>query len=246
MALTDKQRRFVDEYLIDFNATAAYKRAGYKAASETVAASEGFKLLRKPKIAEYLSERQKALQERTEITQDMVLKRWWEIATADPNELVQYRRLCCRHCWGIDNQYQWTESEFLKAQSDASENSKEAPDGAGGIGYDVNREPNPDCPECGGEGRGKIHVNDTRRLKGAARLLYAGVKSGKEGLEVKMQDQAKALENVARHIGMFKNTVELTGKDGGPVEFRKSLQDMTDDELLSLATGSGAGAADPA
>jgi hypothetical protein len=244
MALTDKQRRFVDEYLIDFNASAAYKRAGY-AAKGNAAEVNAARLLRNAQVQAYLSERQKTLQERTEITQEMVLKRWWEIATADPNDLVQYRRLCCRHCWGIDHLYQWTESEFQKAQSDADENGKEAPDGAGGVGYDVNREPNPECPECGGEGRGKIHVNDTRRLKGAARLLYAGVKSGKEGLEVKMQDQAKALENVARHIGMFKNTVELTGKDGGPVEFRKSLQDMTDDELLAIASGGGKGAANP-
>jgi phage terminase small subunit len=29
-ALSPKQKRFVDEYLIDTNATAAYKRAGYK------------------------------------------------------------------------------------------------------------------------------------------------------------------------------------------------------------------------
>jgi phage terminase small subunit len=243
MALTDKQRRFVDEYLIDFNATAAYKRAGYVAKGNAAEAAAS-RLLSNVKVQAYLAERQQALQQRTEITQEMVLRRWWEIATADPNDLVQYRRMCCRHCWGIDHAYQWTEAEFVKAQTTANED--EQPDASGGFGYDVNREPNPECPECGGEGRGKIHVNDTRRLRGAARLLYAGVKSGKEGLEVKMQDQAKALENVARHIGMFKNTVELTGKNGGPVEFRKSLQDMTDDELLSLATGSGTGATDPA
>lgn len=30
MALTPKQKRFVAEYLVDLNATAAAKRAGYK------------------------------------------------------------------------------------------------------------------------------------------------------------------------------------------------------------------------
>ncbi|OHX19562.1 hypothetical protein BI344_17815 [Chromobacterium sphagni] len=36
---------------------------------------------------------------RTEITADMVLDRLWQIAAADPNDLVQYRRENCRYCW---------------------------------------------------------------------------------------------------------------------------------------------------
>ncbi|PAE74486.1 terminase small subunit [Bacillus velezensis] len=48
--LTPKRKRFVDEYLIDLNATQAYIRAGYKVKSESVAAVESHKLLRNPKI----------------------------------------------------------------------------------------------------------------------------------------------------------------------------------------------------
>jgi phage terminase small subunit len=53
--LTAKQQRFVDEYLIDLNATAAYKRAGYKGQgnSAEVTASQ---LLRNPKIAQAVKE----------------------------------------------------------------------------------------------------------------------------------------------------------------------------------------------
>ncbi len=51
--LTAKQRRFADEYLIDLNATAAYKRAGYVGKGNTaeVCASQ---LLSNPKVAEYV------------------------------------------------------------------------------------------------------------------------------------------------------------------------------------------------
>lgn len=51
MSLTAKQQRFVAEYLIDLNATAAYKRAGYKGQGNTaeVTASQ---LLSNPKVAE--------------------------------------------------------------------------------------------------------------------------------------------------------------------------------------------------
>ena len=45
--LTDKQKRFVDEYQVDLNATAAAKRAGY---SEKTAYSMGQRLLKKVEI----------------------------------------------------------------------------------------------------------------------------------------------------------------------------------------------------
>lgn len=243
MALTAKQRRFVDEYVIDQNATQAAIRAGYSSKS---AESIGFENLSKPEIAAYLAERRQDMQERTEISADMVLQRWWAIATADPNDLVQYRRGCCRHCWGVAHQYQWTQGELDHARSEAIRLAKTPPDDAGGAGFDARLAPNPECPECGGEGRGKVHVFDTRRLTGAAKLLYAGVRVGKDGLEVKMRDQDKALENVARHLGMFKERVELTGKDGRPIQTshvpldlsKLTYEELQDLERLTLAAQS--------
>lgn len=43
--LTERQRRFCDEYLIDFNGTQAYYRAGYKAKRDVVAANGSRNLL---------------------------------------------------------------------------------------------------------------------------------------------------------------------------------------------------------
>lgn len=54
MALTDKQKRFCDEYLIDTNATQAAIRAGY---SEKTARQAGAENLSKPYIREYIDER---------------------------------------------------------------------------------------------------------------------------------------------------------------------------------------------
>lgn len=80
MKLTAKQVRFVDEYLVDFNATQAAIRAGYKAKTAHVIGAEN---LRKPKIAEEIARRQKDLQKRTEISQDRVVKELARIAFAD-------------------------------------------------------------------------------------------------------------------------------------------------------------------
>ena len=80
MKLTAKQIRFVDEYLVDFNATQAAIRAGY---SKKTAAFIGAENLRKPQIAKEISRRQKDLQQRTEVTQEQVVKELARLAFAD-------------------------------------------------------------------------------------------------------------------------------------------------------------------
>lgn len=80
MALTPKQKRFVAEYLIDLNATAAAKRAGY---SEKTAYSIGIENLKKPEIQSAIQEAQTERQKRTEITQDMVLRETAKLAFFD-------------------------------------------------------------------------------------------------------------------------------------------------------------------
>ena len=80
MKLTAKQIRFVDEYIVDFNATQAAIRAGYKAKTAHVIGAEN---LRKPKIAEEIARRQKDLQRRTEVTQERVVKELARIAFAN-------------------------------------------------------------------------------------------------------------------------------------------------------------------
>lgn len=69
--LTDKQRLFVQEYLVDLNATQAAIRAGY---SEATAYAQGSRLLKHVEIAAAIAAAQGARSERTEITQDYVLQ----------------------------------------------------------------------------------------------------------------------------------------------------------------------------
>lgn len=222
--LTAKQQRFVEEYLIDLNGAAAARRAGYSIKTARQQADEN---LSKPDILAAIDEAQRVLSERTQITQEMVLRRWWDIATADPNELIQYRRTNCRHCHGVDFEYQWLDdAEFKKALAVAAAvegaTYEMLPTDDGGYGFNKKADPHPNCPKCGGEGCEDIFAHDTRQLLGAARLLYAGVKITKDGLEIKLKDQDKALENVARHLGMFKDRVE---------------HDITDDLAAAIIAG---------
>src|SRR5450432_973264 len=72
--LTGKQLRFVEEFLIDCNATAAYKRAGYKVTSDAAAQAAASRLLANPKVAAAIEAAKKARSDRTEVTIDFVVR----------------------------------------------------------------------------------------------------------------------------------------------------------------------------
>lgn len=90
--LTEKQKRFCEEYLIDLNATRAYMAAYPRVKNENTAAACASENLRKPKVKEYLDERKKDRKKRTEITQDRVLRELATIAFTNATEIVSYDR----------------------------------------------------------------------------------------------------------------------------------------------------------
>lgn len=83
--LTPKQQRFVEEYLIDLNATQAAIRAGY---SPRTANEQGAQNLAKLSVAEAIAEAQAEREERTKIDADYVLKRLVEIDQMDVLDIM--------------------------------------------------------------------------------------------------------------------------------------------------------------
>lgn len=71
MALTPKQQAFVNEYLVDLNATQAATRAGYSARTASVIGHEN---LTKPEVQAAIQAAMQKRAERTEITADYVLR----------------------------------------------------------------------------------------------------------------------------------------------------------------------------
>ncbi len=69
--LTPKQQRFVEEYLIDLNATQAAIRAGY---SEKTAQEQSSRLLSNVMVQEAVQKAKNKLSERTELTVEMVVQ----------------------------------------------------------------------------------------------------------------------------------------------------------------------------
>lgn len=191
--LSDKEKLFVSYYLECRNKYEAYRKAGYTGGDRNARM-----LYRKPSVARAINQGIEQLSEQAILNAQDILRHWHEIAIADPGEISQMRRVCCRYCWGFNNHYQWIdESEYDKAAEKAAKDSKAPPDQTGGFGFVANDDPNPDCPKCAGEGIEDVFLADTRDLVGPARRLIAGVKKTKFGIEVMTRDQDAALKNLA-------------------------------------------------
>lgn len=212
--LPKKWAIFAHEYLVDFNGAAAAVRAGY---SERGAKVQASRMLTNPNLQAAIRELVDARASRLEIDGDEIVRRWYSILNADPNELSQYRRLCCRHCWGNGFQRQYTPGEYKRAKLQHAETRAEmlfksdqkidigefavAP----GDWFDKRKDPNPECPECHGDGVGEPFFLDTRKLSPAALALFAGVRETRDGMEIMMASREKASENLARALGLFKD-----------------------------------------
>lgn len=231
--LSPKVKLFIAEYLKDHNATAAAERAGYSDPNY------GRQLITNPNVAQAIAQQQKASIVRTLADADEVLAQMWQLATFDANQLSQYRRGACRYCWGFGHHYQWRDAvEFEEQRLKAIERKGREPEDAGGYGYDHNREPNPTCPRCNGDGIGQPYFADTRKLPPDAALAYSGVKVGKNGVEITAISRERMFEAVMKRLGLADSEfaqrlqqIEINRRQLEVEKLRKELSgDGEDDE----------------
>lgn len=198
--MNDKQRRFVEEYLIDLNATQAAIRAGYSAKT---AYSAGQRLLKDVEVQRAVTDAQGKRSARTEITQDRVLQELARIGFADMRKLLR-----------------WT-GNLPKMDEAKAEESGEVEISVANF----------------------VQLFDSDELDDDTAACISEISQTKDGaLKVKLHDKRAALEAIGRHLGMFKDRVEHTGKDGGPIQFDqvKSDADAFESSIARLAAATGA------
>lgn len=151
MALTPKQQLFVEEYLIDLNATQAAIRAGY---SPNNADKIGSELLGKTRVSEAIKIAMAERSRRTGINQDRILAELAKIALVNPARVVNFDEATIRE--------------------DA--------------------------------------LPEDLAAVASVKVKHFPTKDG-EGIEreVKFHDKNKALDLAGRHLGMFKDRLELSG-----------------------------------
>lgn len=228
--LTEKQEIFVRNYVLWKDATKAY-RASFDCSRMTDATvyRRAFELKSHPKITAIINERREQLA--SEVISDVkaLITDLAMISNADPAKLVRHEVNNCRHCHGKGFKWQWkNEHEWALACAAVTDKNaaldrkrNAAPEGdsirmqehdpmpsdEGGYGYVLDGYPNPDCPVCLGEGVSRTVIADMRRLGPYEAKLYAGIKTTKDGIEVKMRDQDGAVDKLMRALGAYKDGV---------------------------------------
>lgn len=182
MALTPKQKIFADEYLIDLNATRAYKVAYPNVKKDEVAKAAGSRLLTNVNVADYVQKRMDERSHRTEITQDMVLQELARLGFFD------IRKLFDDHGKPLDISMIDDDTAACIAGMDVLD------------AYD-------------GSGEDKEFIGYIKKYK--------------------LSDKLKALELLGRHLGMFRDKVELSGE----VKTENPYAGLTTEELKKLIHG---------
>lgn len=149
--MTKKQKRFIEEYLIDLNATQAAIRAGYKAGSPQRASEIGAQLLQNTQVLDEISKAMAERSKRTGVNADRVVMELAKIAFINATDVIDPRTAT---------------------------------------------------------------VKESALPEDTAAIQSVKVKTfGEDGLEreIKMADKLKALELLGKHLGMFKDKVEVSG-----------------------------------
>lgn len=179
--LSAKVRRFVDEYLIDLNATQAAIRSGY---SPAAAHNQGSRLTGRPDVQAAISAAQATRSRRTEITADRVVEELARVAFFDLRRVFR-------------------------------------PNGT--------LIPVAELPEDVSAALVSVDLATVAKGEGAVEHIA----------KIKTADKLRALEALARHLGMFRDRVEVSGPEGGPIQTTRSfdigsLQGKTADELSKM------------
>lgn len=184
--LSKKQQAFIQEYLIDLNATQAAIRAGY---SSHTAHEQGAQLLAKLSIRAEVDKAMAIRSRRTGISQDRVLHEVAKIAFADIKDFVS----------------------FYTAKTV--------------VDYDDNGAPIVDYKQV-------VEVKPSSEVDGT---LISEISIAKDGtLKFKLHDKGAALDKLGKHLGMFVDRMEHTGKDGGPIQTQVDLSGLSIDDLRQM------------
>ena len=183
--MTPKQQRFVEEYLVDLNAAAAARRAGY---SVRTADAIGRENLGKPTVAAAIAAAQQNRSERTQVDSDWVLKRLHRDATADIADLFDEQgRMKPADQWPDA----WRQGLVVGVES---------------------------FEEYAFDDGVKRPIGMVRKLK--------------------LSERSKYVEMIGRHVDVaaFRDRVEHTGKDGGPIPVSVDLSGATVEQLRAIAS----------
>ncbi|MCH8809873.1 MAG: terminase small subunit [Proteobacteria bacterium] len=179
--MTPKQKRFVEEYLVDLNAAAAARRAGY-------AKGSAWRLMRHREVGAAIEEAQETRAQRTRVSADRVVTEIAKVAFGDPRRLFS---------WGPGGVELRESSELTEAEAALVSEVSETRTSAGGT-----RRVKLHCKMTALTALGK-HLGLFGNGRKAALLRAAAENGGTDNGEVEQSESGRAddaRERLARRI----------------------------------------------
>jgi len=241
--LTDKQRRFVEEYCSNgYNAAQAAIDSGY---SERTAYSVGSENLRKPDISQAIKDRLDKLT----LTAEQLAKRTADIAMGDlskymttrmvehtPRIRVGLQDLINKLEFDLILQEEFcAEKGYTEEQYDDFQNNAVQPIQDKILKYSIELKHNPTATRViSGETElvPHVEVDMIKLLADKERGIIKSFKYGKGGLEVELYPADAAMDRLMRVRGMYKDKLDITTKDQSlnekvsPEEAQRLLQQL--------------------
>lgn len=168
--LTEKQKIFVEEYLIDLNATQAAIRSGYKPSSARQVGTEN---MSKPSIRACIDQAIAERSKRTGINQDRVIRELARLAFVNANDVI--------------------DMDEASIKCNASEDDTAAIASV------------------------KVKTIPTKEGDGVER-------------EIRLNDKLKALELLGKHLGMFKDNININANVSSTKKLDAILEQLGDDD----------------
>lgn len=168
--LTPKQQRFVEEYLIDLNATQAAIRAGY---SPKTAKDIGCENLAKPNIRACIDKAMAERSKRTGINADRVLQELARIGFVNPKDVINFNK--------------------ASVEANASE-------------------------------------DDLAAIQSVKVKIMQSENGDMVEREVRLNDKLKALELMGKHLGMFKDNVNINANLNSTKKLDSILEQLGDED----------------
>ena len=183
MSLSPKQKRFVDEYLLDLNSTQAAIRAGY---SLKTAHSAGPRLLENVDVAAAIDAAKSARSESTNINAARVLEEIAHMAFYDPADLM------------------------IEGEPDADTDAAAVVNGR--------------------EVYGLRSPADIKRLpENLRRAIIGWGWDRNQNFTVKLADKSKALDQLARHLALYNDSLKVNGLDGLGARLERAKRRLASD-----------------
>lgn len=226
----DREKLFAMAYCSTLDPVESAIRAGYKA----IRYSDCKRILELPNVQQEIAKFRKAQEEEFHLKSAEFIRHLHYGAMGRFTKLMKVKMVCCRFCWGKNNEFQRTEQEMNRDLSAHIARQSTLPfDHKGGTGYDSDRQPNLDCTNCNGRGIEKVYFTPTTEFDDEAEAIWDGADVTYEGSKLKKVVYKRVDRNIYLRALLQYYLGSSDGKKRGVID-NYDFDNLTEEQQITM------------